>query len=47
MLRADKSSDDAIEYLGWFPLGFRRFLTVRCVPDETGCGEALRANILF
>src|SRR6267142_2160252 len=40
MLRADKPSDDAIEYLGCFHLGFRRFLTVRCAPDETGCREA-------
>src|SRR5882762_6754768 len=32
MLRADEPSDDAIEYLGCFHLGFHRLLTVRCVP---------------
>jgi hypothetical protein len=47
MLGADKSSDDAIEYLGCFHLGFRRLLTVRRVPLETGCRKATSANILF
>jgi hypothetical protein len=34
MLGADKPSDDAIEYLGCFHLGFRRLLTVRCATEE-------------
>jgi len=47
VLGADKPRDDAVEYLRYFHLGFRRFLTVLCVLACTGRRNGAGANILF
>jgi len=47
VLGADEPSDDAVEYLGCFHLGYRRFLTVFCALVCTGEHNAASANILL